>query len=345
MPEGTVFFPGEPVIRVEAPLAQAQWVETFLLASLGYPTLVASKAARIVHAAAGRPVSDFGARRGPGPQAGIDRGSFGLPGRVRSDEPRRGGHPARASPASGRWPIPGSSRSPPSPRRSRPTPATSRRRPRCWSTPTTPLGVLATPRRSSLRSRPSGSTAATSATSPARPARTSTATIGVVSGSWPRGDLDEWSIARLVASGAPIDAFGVGTEMVDEPRRSRAGDRLQAGRRRRGRADQAQSGQEDAIRWAKQVYRRRDAQGRFDSDRITRADEPAEGEPLLVPVIRARQARRPLPSLDSDPRALPRPARVPPRAASGAGRRAVLPVAYSAVAGGRGRSPGDRFLA
>ena len=71
MPEGTVFFPGEPVVRVEAPLAQAQWVETFLLASLGYPTLVASKAARIVHAAAGRPVSDFGARRGPGPHAGL----------------------------------------------------------------------------------------------------------------------------------------------------------------------------------------------------------------------------------------------------------------------------------
>ena len=71
MPEGTVVFPGEPLIRVEAPLAQAQWVETFLLASLGYPTLVASKAARIVEAAAGRPVFDFGARRGHGPQAGL----------------------------------------------------------------------------------------------------------------------------------------------------------------------------------------------------------------------------------------------------------------------------------
>jgi len=70
-PEGTVVFPGEPLIRVSAPLAQAQWVETLLLASVGYPTLVASKAARIVHAARGRPLLEFGARRGQGPHAGF----------------------------------------------------------------------------------------------------------------------------------------------------------------------------------------------------------------------------------------------------------------------------------
>ena len=49
MPEGTVVFPGETLLRVTAPLPQAQWVETFLLASLAYPTLVASKAARMRH--------------------------------------------------------------------------------------------------------------------------------------------------------------------------------------------------------------------------------------------------------------------------------------------------------
>ena len=50
---------------------------------------------------------------------------------------------------------------------------------------------------------------------------------------------------------------------------------------------------------AKQVYRRRDAEGRFAGDRVTRADETAEGEPLLVPVVRDGQARRPLPDLDA----------------------------------------------
>ena len=51
VPEGTVVFPGETLLRVTAPLAQAQWVETYLVASLAYPTLVASKAARMVLAA------------------------------------------------------------------------------------------------------------------------------------------------------------------------------------------------------------------------------------------------------------------------------------------------------
>src|SRR5262249_9047261 len=67
VPEGTVVFPGETLLRVTAPLPQAQWVETFLLASLSYPTLVASKAARAVTVAAGRALYDFGARRGHGP--------------------------------------------------------------------------------------------------------------------------------------------------------------------------------------------------------------------------------------------------------------------------------------
>ncbi|MGZ3394499.1 MAG: nicotinate phosphoribosyltransferase, partial [Isosphaeraceae bacterium] len=71
VPEGTIVFPGETLLRVTAPLPQAQWVETFLLASLSYPTLVASKAARAVTAARGRTLVDFGARRGHGPHSGL----------------------------------------------------------------------------------------------------------------------------------------------------------------------------------------------------------------------------------------------------------------------------------
>src|SRR3954470_8223255 len=70
-PEGSVVFAGEPLVRVEAPLAQAQWVETYLIASLSYPTSVGSKAARIVEAAAGRSLLEFGTRRGHGAYAGI----------------------------------------------------------------------------------------------------------------------------------------------------------------------------------------------------------------------------------------------------------------------------------
>jgi nicotinate phosphoribosyltransferase len=71
MPEGTVFFPDEPVLRITAPLHQAQFVETRLLNIVHYQTLVASKASRIVTAAEGRPVVDFGLRRAPGAEAGL----------------------------------------------------------------------------------------------------------------------------------------------------------------------------------------------------------------------------------------------------------------------------------
>jgi nicotinate phosphoribosyltransferase len=70
MPEGTVFFPNEPVLRVVAPIAQAQWIETRLLNLIHFQTVVASKAARAVLAAQGRPLIDFGLRRAHGAEAG-----------------------------------------------------------------------------------------------------------------------------------------------------------------------------------------------------------------------------------------------------------------------------------
>jgi nicotinate phosphoribosyltransferase len=66
MPEGTPFFPMEPILRVSAPIAEAQLVETALLAIVNFQTTIASKAARIVHAAGQRPVMEFGARRAHG---------------------------------------------------------------------------------------------------------------------------------------------------------------------------------------------------------------------------------------------------------------------------------------
>ncbi len=75
MPEGEIFFAGEPVIQVVAPLIEAQILETYLLSVLNVETLVATKAARVVQAACldgkERSVIDFGSRRAHGPQAGI----------------------------------------------------------------------------------------------------------------------------------------------------------------------------------------------------------------------------------------------------------------------------------
>jgi len=71
MPEGTVCFPNEPVLRIVAPIAQAQFVETRVINLLHYPTLLASKAARCVLAAPGKLLVDFGLRRAHGAEAGL----------------------------------------------------------------------------------------------------------------------------------------------------------------------------------------------------------------------------------------------------------------------------------
>lgn len=71
LPEGTVCFPNEPILQVTAPLIEAQIIETYLLCLVNFETLIASKAARICRAAQGRPVVEFGARRAHGPQAAL----------------------------------------------------------------------------------------------------------------------------------------------------------------------------------------------------------------------------------------------------------------------------------
>jgi nicotinate phosphoribosyltransferase len=67
--EGTILFPNEPLIRVEAPMIEAQIVETYLLSMMNFQSLIATKASRIVTAAKGKSIIEFGSRRAHGPQA------------------------------------------------------------------------------------------------------------------------------------------------------------------------------------------------------------------------------------------------------------------------------------
>jgi len=71
MPEGTVVFPGEPLVVVKAPIIEAQLIETALLNIINHQCLIATKAARICYAAGGDDVLEFGLRRAQGPDAGI----------------------------------------------------------------------------------------------------------------------------------------------------------------------------------------------------------------------------------------------------------------------------------
>jgi nicotinate phosphoribosyltransferase len=71
VPEGTVIFPNEPLLEIVAPMREAQIIETFLMNQIQLATLAATKAARVVQAARGRPVVDFGVRRMHGADAGL----------------------------------------------------------------------------------------------------------------------------------------------------------------------------------------------------------------------------------------------------------------------------------
>lgn len=71
VPEGTVIFPNEPIITVRAKVVEAQLLETMLLLIINHQSLIATKTSRIVRAAQGRPVMEFGARRAHGVSAAI----------------------------------------------------------------------------------------------------------------------------------------------------------------------------------------------------------------------------------------------------------------------------------
>jgi nicotinate phosphoribosyltransferase len=108
------------------------------------------------------------------------------------------------------------------------------------------------------------------------------------------GDLDEDRIEQLVDSGAPIDGFGVGTELVtsrDAPALSLVYKLVELD----GRAKFKLSPGKRSYPMAKQVFRGRDEQGRFAGDLVCRADETHDGEPLLVPVVRGGQLVAKLP--------------------------------------------------
>jgi nicotinate phosphoribosyltransferase len=71
LPEGTIFFTNEPILEVTAPVIEAQILETFMINTIGFSTMIASKAARCVHAARGRPLIDFSLRRTHEKDAGM----------------------------------------------------------------------------------------------------------------------------------------------------------------------------------------------------------------------------------------------------------------------------------
>jgi nicotinate phosphoribosyltransferase len=303
MPEGTVFFPNEPILRVTAPIPEAQFVESRLINILHFQTLIASKAARSVLTAPGKTLVEFGFRRAHGGEAGLfaARASYlaGFSGTATVSAGRHFGIPVFGTMAHS-YVQAHRSESDAFEHFAQANPGNVVL---LIDTYDTEAGVqkaveLAS-RLSSMNIRIKGVRLDSGDLADhARKVR-KILDAGGLTGTiiFASGNIDEYSLAQLVAIEAPIDGFGIGTHLdtsEDAPYLDCAY-KLQeyAGIPRRKRS-------EGKSTWPgiKQVFRRFDAEGFFAGDTITLADAPCLGRPLLKPVMRAGELVEPLPSLE-----------------------------------------------
>lgn len=302
MAEGTVFFADEPVVRITAPLPQAQLVESRLINLVHYQIVVASKAARMVLAAPERTLVDFGFRRAHGAEAGLlaARAAYvaGFAGTATLAANRTFGVPVFGTMAHSfiqahddeamafeRFAL------------ARPKSLTL-----LIDTYDTEAGARLVVR---LAPRLAASGIAIAAVrldsgDLAMHARNVRAILDAADLRQVRimasGGLDERSLQALVRQGAPIDSFGIGTSLTtssDAPALDCAY-KLQeyAGRPRRKLS-------EGKATWPgrKQVWRRFEADGTIAHDTVALAEEPPCGEPLLHPVLRAGRRVKDAPTL------------------------------------------------
>jgi len=211
--EGTLVFENEPLLRVRAPIIQAQLLETYALSTINHATMIGSKAARIVQAAAGRAVVEFGTRR-THPDAAIDaaRAAYacGFSGTSNVEAARRFGIPVLGT-AAHMWTMAHASEEEAFRGYFQVFPENSLLLIDTYDTSRGASRAIAVARDKLVGVRiDSGDLDALS-----RIVRRILDAEGapqakiVVS-----GDLHEHTIAALVAAGAPIDTFGVGTELV-----------------------------------------------------------------------------------------------------------------------------------
>ena len=295
VPEGTVLYAGQPLLNVRAPLIEGQIPETYLLSAISFETLIASKAARLTHAAGGRDVFDFGTRRAHTPEAGVlgARAAYmgGCAGTSNALAGFRYGIPVVGT-AAHSWVM-------------------------AFETETEAfreLQVLLAEQTVQLVDTYDpidGVHAAVRLGKPLWGVRIDGGDFFGLSRQVRRildaaglnetkivasGDLDEARIAALVEAGAPIDAFGVGTELAtsaDAPSMGSIYKLVEIERDGVTRFTAKHSSEKGTIPGAKQLFRYP------DYDLLALQDECAEGsEALLKPVILGGELVEPLPSAE-----------------------------------------------
>lgn len=298
IPEGSLLLPGEPALEVTAPIVEGQLAETILLNTITFQTAIASKAARIVIAAAGRPVVDFSARRAHGADASLKaaRASYvaGCAGTSNLLAGRLYGLPVFGTMAHAFVMA--------HPSELEAFRAFARTQPDSPLLLVDTYDTLEGARRAvevGRELRAGGGDL--------RGVRIDSGDLGELAGKvraildeagfgeaqiFASGDLNEWRIADLVAAGAPIDAFGVGTELGTSKDAPAVGGvyKLVA---YAGRAAVKRAPGKATLPGRKQVWRAGALR-----DTLSLADERIpDAEPLLAEAMRRGRARR-VPALD-----------------------------------------------
>jgi len=286
--EGTVVFPNEPLVRVTAPLIEAQVLETYLLAAITYQTTVASKAARVILAAQGRDVVEFGSRRAHGPEAGLlaARAAYiaGCAGTSNVEAGRRFGIPTFGTIAHS-YVMAFDDEVEAFQRYSSLFPEASVLLVDTYDTLRAVDKIIAAGLKPQGIRLDSGDLAELSTA-----ARRKLDAAGLNETKiFASGDLNEQSIVELGRRGAKIDAYGVGTELVvsrDAPALSGVYKLVELERDGRTSYQAKFSADKGTHPAAKQVWRFRDADGKFARDLISQAGKRIAGaEPLLVKVM------------------------------------------------------------
>lgn len=302
LPEGTLFFADEPVLRITAALPQAQLVESRLMNLLHYQTLIASKAARAVLVAGGRHLVDFGMRRAHGAEAALlaARACWiaGFDGTATAEAARRFGIPvvgtmahsfvqAHASEAAA---FEAFARARPQ----RPTLLID-----TYDTDAAVDLVIGLARRLEPEAialggvrLDSGDLAAQARRVRARLDEAGLPGISILAS----GNLDEQRIAQLIAAGAPIDGFGLGTAL-DTSSDAPSLDTVYKLQSYAGVARRKRSVGKATWPGVRQLVRRWNDDGTLRDDLVTLDGEPAEGEALLQPCMWRGRRVGPQPTL------------------------------------------------
>jgi nicotinate phosphoribosyltransferase len=333
MPEGTVCFPREPLLRITAPIAEAQIVETALLATISFQTMIASKAARIVKAAAGRPVVEFGSRRAHGIESGVLAARAAYIGGCLGTSNVRAGQlfniPTYGTQAHS-WIMAHEREEEAFAQFMDIFPHHSVLLLDTYDVRGALEKVIALGRKPRGVRLDSGDLVVDSGLVRQKLDEAGWGDVEI----FMSGDLDEERISSLLDAGARVDTFGVGTSLSTSSDAPSLGVLYKLVELTRGgevREAAKFSTAKVTYPGRKQVYREIDSRGDYAGDTIALEGEHMSGEPLLLPVLRAGQRINPAASLaELQKRCQSQIERLPPSLRSLAAPDKVYPVRHSA---------------